>query len=392
MIPAFVASCSKAGLAVTRALGQRDVPVFGICYGKGQIASHSRFMRGHFRCTDPSDDEEAFIDQLLQLAQGNERPVLIPSDDSGLVAIARHAEQLDSRFRLCCAPWSIVRRMIEKHLTYEIARTSGVPCPALHLIDARESALSAKVAEAVAFADRVGYPCLIKPSVGHLFFRKFRRKMLMVNSEAELREQLPLALTCSGPLMLCEFIPGDDSCGVNYNSFAIEGEICAEFTAQKLHNKPELIGFPTAVRSVVLPEVQALGRRMLRAIGLTDFSCMEFKRDPRDGIYKLMEVNARHNYSGALALACGINFPFMSYRRALDLIVQDEITPQRENVLWIDEERDATRIARALVHWREAGPTLDPLRLEKVFAVTRLDDPRPTWDLVKSSLQMGSGG
>src|SRR5512138_3875644 len=108
----------------------------------------------------------------------------------------------------------------------------------------------------------------------------------------------------SAAIMLCEYIPGGDDCGVNYNSFALDGEPICEFTAKKERSKPTLIGFPTVVRSVVLPEVQVLGRRVLSAFGISDFSCTEFKFDPRDRQYKLMEVNARPNYSGALAIAC----------------------------------------------------------------------------------------
>ena len=375
MIPAFVACCSKAGLAVVRALGQHDIPVFGLCFGKHQIARRSRFMRAHFMCADPSDDEPAFVEQLLAIGAECDRPVLIPSDDGSLVAISRHSQRLSSTFRLCSEPWSVVHRLIEKHFTYEIARNNGIPAPALHMIESVE--------ESVEFAHRIGYPCLIKPSVGHLFFKRFGKKMLMVASEAELRAQLAVAKTSDGPLMLCEFIPGDDTCGVNYNSFALDGEPCTEFTAQKVRNKPQLIGFPTAVRSVVLPEAQQLGRRMLRALRLNDFSCMEFKRDPRDGIYKLMEVNARHNYSGSLALACGINFPLLSYRHAANQRVLPEFPPQQENVLWIDEERDALNIVHSLRRWQEARRVLRPLMMKKVFAVTKLDDPLPTWELLK---------
>jgi hypothetical protein len=35
------------------------------------------------------------------------------------------------------------------------------------------------------------------------------------------------------------------------------------------------------------------------------------QKDRRDGQYKVMEVNARHNLSSLLATRCGLNFPWM---------------------------------------------------------------------------------
>ena len=109
--------------------------------------------------------------------------------------------------------------------------------------------------------------------------------------------------------MLCEFIPGDDTCGVNYNSYCDDGRPGNEFTAQKLRLKPRLIGFPTAIVGRWLPEVAAAGRRVMAALSYSGFSGTEFKRDPRDGIYKLMEVNARPNFSGWLAVNSGGTSP-----------------------------------------------------------------------------------
>ena len=44
---------------------------------------------------------------------------------------------------------------------------------------------------------------------------------------------------------------------------------------------------------------------------------MEFKRDPRDGGYKLMEINARHWLWHSLAAACGVNLSYVAYRDAI---------------------------------------------------------------------------
>lgn len=374
---AIIACCSKAGLAIIRSLGGHGIDIAGLCFGKNQIGAASRFLRERRRCSDPSEREEDFLACLDSLAPKWDGAALYPADDASLVAISRHALRLRRRYRLVCEPWSTVSRLIEKHHTYSIANAHGIACPHVELVRS--------AADAYEFARRVGYPFLLKPSVGHLFFKRYRVKMLMVNTEAQLRSHLATVADYGGEFMLSEYIPGGDECGANYNSFAIDGRAVAEFTAAKVRNKPRLIGFPTVVRSVLLPEVVELGRRMLQALQLNDFSCMEFKRDARDGRYKLMEVNARHNYSGALAIACGIDFPLFSYRRARGEELP-EVSVQREGIYWIDEERDAKDVIAALLKRSEAGAALRPYRGRRLFAVSRMNDPGPTVAMMGSSM------
>ena len=378
MTPALVACCSKAGLAVIRSLGRRGVPVIGLAYGSGQSGVASKYLARSFEVPDPTDNAAGFVARVLQLPEKFHGAVLIPTDDGSLVAISSNATALANTYRPTCEPWPLVRQLIEKRFTYEIARAHAIPCPRTLIAGSRQDSLE--------FAREVGFPCLLKPSVGHLFFKRYRMKMLMIRSEQELLSGLEFVLDSGSELMLSEYIPGGEECGANYNSFALEGIPFSDFTAHKIRNKPQLIGFPTAVRAALLPEVRQLGRRMLAALQLNDFSCMEFKRDTRDGVYKLMEVNARPNYSGALASACGIDFPWLSYCRAIGAPLEPQITQPPDELCWIDDERDPPGLALSITRGFAAFNSYRaPYRGRKVFAVFRRDDPLPFVRLAGSS-------
>jgi len=60
-------------------------------------------------------------------------------------------------------------------------------------------------------------------------------------------------------------------------------------------------------------EVVELGLRLLRALRFHGVSQVEFKRDPRDGLYRLMEVNPRLWQWHGLAAACGVDIPRIAY-------------------------------------------------------------------------------
>src|SRR5207249_9127600 len=116
--------------------------------------------------------------------------------------------------------------------------------------------------------------------------------------------------------------------------YVVDGAPVVEFTSRKVRLAPPDFGFPTAVVSAPVPEVVGPGRRIVAAMGIEGFANVEFKRDARDGSYKLMEVNGRPNMSGALAVRCGIDFPLIAYRHLVHGVVP---TAQRweRGVYWV---------------------------------------------------------
>jgi predicted ATP-grasp superfamily ATP-dependent carboligase len=72
--------------------------------------------------------------------------------------------------------------------------------------------------------------------------------------------------------------------------------------------------------SEVAPAVETLDR-LLAALEYRGVFSAEFKRDERDGRFKLLEVNCRHWWYVEFAAACGVDVSLMSYRDALGLPV-----------------------------------------------------------------------
>ncbi len=71
--------------------------------------------------------------------------------------------------------------------------------------------------------------------------------------------------------------------------------------------------------AVWVQEVVDAGLRFLAALDYRGLSQVEFKRDPRDGRYKLMEINPRLFQWHGLAAACGVDLPRLAYADLLGL-------------------------------------------------------------------------
>ena len=65
------------------------------------------------------------------------------------------------------------------------------------------------------------------------------------------------------------------------------------------------------------------GDRLLRALNWYGLAMVEFKVDERDQLPKLMEINPRVWGSMPLAIASGVDFPYLLFKLAIDGDVQE---------------------------------------------------------------------
>jgi predicted ATP-grasp superfamily ATP-dependent carboligase len=364
-------SASPAGLAVIRGLARHGVPVVVLQYDRRDIGQHARGVGEVVRVPFPDADPDGVLRRIEPLARRYAGALLMAGSDAAVTFLARHKSRLEGLgFAVAAASDTAVSTFLDKNETAALAQRAGVSMP-------RTVELAGE-ADIDRYADLARFPAVVKPAVGHRYHLVFGRKWTMVEDVAAATHEFRAARDRGFQVSLQEFIPGDESCGANYICYRWEtGQV--EFTARKVRNSPRESGSPSVTRSEWIPELLDSGRRILAAADYQGFACIELKRDPRDGQYRLIEVNARPNLSGMLALRCGVNFPWLQYRH---LMFSE--TPQApafaEGVHWIDITRDVKNIQGYLVQPEySVGRFLAPYRSPKVFAVLSGRDPRPAY-------------
>jgi D-aspartate ligase len=332
------------GLAAIRSLGRAGVEVLAIDHRQSALGFRSRYAKP-LVSPDPQD-EEAFVSFLAGLELDARAPVF-PTHDEPLNAIARAGDRLVERFLFPFPAWGVLQRIQSKRSQLEAAERAGIAVP-------RWAATSSA-------ADELGYPVLVKPSSTEGFKRRFGRQAFRCENRDEVERAFAKAEEYE-PLVQ-ELIPGGDEELYTLGSYlAADGEPLGLFCGRKLRQTPPGVGTCRVGEAVWVNEVVDQGLQLLRELGHTGLSQVEFKRDPRDGSYRLMEVNPRLWQWHGLAAACGVDLPRIAY---------EDLTGQRPRPVSMNGRK--RRWAITLLPGERPAPQRPPY----VDAVFALDDPKP---------------
>jgi predicted ATP-grasp superfamily ATP-dependent carboligase len=356
------------GLDIIRDLSQAGVPILALDSNARALGLHSRLAAGAV-CPDPREDEPAFLRFLEDLGRRfSRRPVLFPTHDQYIWPISRHAERLEKWFIIPFSRWETMRRLHDKREQMETAWRVDVDTPKTVFVDGDDDLERG--------AEEIGFPAIFKPVESLAFKVRFRRHVLEIGSRDELLRVYDAVRDC-GTLMLQDIVPGGDEELFTLGSYLdAQSRPLAQFTGHKLRQHPPRFGHVSMAVSAWVPELAEAGLRLLHELGYHGVSQVEFKRDPRDGRYRLMEVNARHWMWHSLATACGVNLSLAAYRDAIgDPYMAPRQVDGKKWVVALTDARDA------LSRWRHGeeklGPWLRSYKGVKVDGLYSLRDPLP---------------
>jgi len=307
---AIVVGMSGAtGLAVVRALAHAGVECHAVHFAQAAPGLASRLARPHVS-PDWRADSEAFLAFLLSLAAsdlGGDPASLFVTDDSALAVVWEARESLAAAgLRPAFAFARPVVEVLDKRTQIAAARGAGVDHPVSEWGTADELLLR---------LEAFRYPVIVKPALSHVGVRRIGGKALRSASAAELADALER--TRGLDVLVQEFVPGGDdqlyTCGVFRG-----GDQRLAFTGRKLKQHPPTLGISRLSEAVEVPEIVAGSLRLLEELGYEGVAQVEYKRDARDGAYRLMEVNARPWTWIGLATACGVNLPLAAHRWAVE--------------------------------------------------------------------------
>src|SRR5580698_9054905 len=369
-VGAVVIGGDYQGLGIVRSLGRQGIPVC-VVDDELSIGRYSRYSTKFVKLVDLRD-ERVVIDSLLELGKrlGLEGWVLYPTREELVAAISRHRSELCELFRVPTSNWESVKWAWDKRNTYRLAQELDIPTPVTHYPENVE-----QLAELQCLTP----PFALKPAIKEHFFYATKAKAWLANTHAELRTLFQKAseLAGQGEIMVQELIPGGGSQQFSYCAFFRDGKAVGKMVARRRRQHPLQFGrASTYVETVDVPVLEELSERFLRAIDYYGLVELEYKLDPRDSQYKLLDVNARTWGYHSLGARAGVDFSYMLYADQVSLPVP--FCKGRSGVPWA---RTTTDLPAALIgilsgdtDWKSYFRSLINCNTEAVFSA---GDPFP---------------
>jgi predicted ATP-grasp superfamily ATP-dependent carboligase len=175
-----------------------------------------------------------------------------------------------------------------------------------------------------------------------------------------------------------EIIPGDGDCQVSYCVFYRDGQAHSTLCAKRLRQHPREFGrAATYVETADLPEIEENSLRFLKAINFYGIAEVEYKRDPRDGKFKLLDVNARAWGFHGLGLVAGVDFPYLLF--ADQMGIATEPCKAKPGVGWLRLLTDApTSMVELFTRNLTLGSYLQSIARTRIESVFSWSDPLPS--------------
>jgi predicted ATP-grasp superfamily ATP-dependent carboligase len=362
-VGAVVIGGDYVGLGIVRSLGRRGAPVC-VIDDEFTISRFSRYATHAVRLADLRDPDRA-AGAILEAGRrlGLEGWVLYPTRDEVVAALSRHRADLAGFFRVPTPGWHTVRWAWDKRNTYRLATRLGIPVPRTwYPRDVDEL-------DAVSLA----LPVAVKPAIKEHFIYATKVKAWRADSRAELAKRFvdAAALVPPGEVMIQELIPGDGRQQYSYCALFKDGRALGSMVARRRRQHPPEFGRATTFAETVdVPEIEELSLRFLREIDYYGLVELEYKLDPRDGRFKLLDVNARAWGYHSLGFEAGVDFPHLLFLDQLGTAVPE--CRARTGVEWIrlvtDLPTSMLELARGRLPWRDLARSLATFRTESVFS------------------------
>lgn len=311
-------SSERAAVSVIRSLGRKGVEVTAgdsTCFTAGSL---SKYSKHRIMYPSPKKNCKKFLKYMLRLIKKEEYDLLIPITDFTAVPLSRNKEEFEPYVKVAVPEYDTLIKAFDKALTAKVASARAIPHPKTFLID--------DTRDVKGVAKEIKYPAVIKPRTKVMWVddSAILTKITEVNYAYNLRDlvakynkiivQDPELARRNHLPMIQEYAFGT---GYGFEALMYDAEPMAFFVHRRLREYPITGGASTLRMSVKNKELEKLGVKMLRAMNWQGVAMVEFRVNERNRKVELIEVNGRFWGSLPLAIASGVDFPWLLYKAAV---------------------------------------------------------------------------
>jgi predicted ATP-grasp superfamily ATP-dependent carboligase len=290
----------RTSLYALRSLGSKEIEVTAteIESVHRPIGFYSKYCK-HSIVT-PNQGSKMYIPKMVDLAKKHE--VLIPISTDSMLPISKNIDKFEKITEVPIPKYKQLVIAQDKNLTLEVAENLGIPCP--------KTFIPQNLSQLKEVALKLEYPVVVKhresSGAQGVVYAKSPEDLLSKYNLMHQKQERPL---------IQEYIKG-----TGFGAFAIfnkDSKPVATFVHKRLREYPITGGQSTFCESVKEPAILKYGLKILKELNWYGLAMVEFKMD-EFGEPKIMEINPRFWGSMPLAIASGVDFPYLLYKLAVD--------------------------------------------------------------------------
>jgi predicted ATP-grasp superfamily ATP-dependent carboligase len=178
-------------------------------------------------------------------------------------------------------------------------------------------------------------------------------------------------------VLVQEYIPGGPNHLYSFCPFFKNGRVLVSIMARRSRQHPMDFGHASTFAELVsIEDIQKIAEKFLGLIDYYGIAEVEFMQDPRSGEYKLIEVNPRVWGWHTLAIAAGVDFPYILYQ---DMIGDKmEFQLPMNHMKWVRLITDVPTTFLEIIKGKmRISDYLSSMKGRKEFAVFASCDPLP---------------
>jgi D-aspartate ligase len=333
----LVPNVQHGSVGIARSLGRLGIPVYGMVDDGWAPLALSRYVKGLVPA--PGPNAERFLEAFTSIGRRlGARAVLIPTDDGAAVFIAEHAETLRQWFIFPRIAADQPRALADKASLYKFCQVNGITSP--------EYLVTSSANEAQDFARRVKMPVVVKAN-RHDQWLDNGFSSTVATSASQLMALFQGDNEDAGrKAIIQEYIRGQHWIFHGYRN--AQTGCFVGFTGRKVRSYPTTGGWTTRGVSVFSEALMEQARALLEATSYSGIMDLDYRFDPRDRKYKIIDFNPRIGANFRLfETADGIDVVRAAY---LDLTGQGVgCSPMIEGKRFVVQPHDA---ASAFAQWR----------------------------------------
>ena len=368
--PVVILCLTATGLSVARSLGYRGVEIYGVDHNRWQIGHFSKYV--HVSSTlSCKNNKEKLLENLIDYAKKkNIQPVLFAAGDDEVQFVSEYAGILRDHFIM---PRSYRKNfaglMLNKISFYKTCMEHGAEIPTTFFPQTLN--------DLERISHKISYPAIIKPAFGHEWRERLNgKKVIEVSSSHELLSKFRRYCPNGEEVVIQEFVPGkEENIAIFGGYFDKNYEPLSILTARKIRQYPPMFGSGSLCESHWDPEIAEMSIDLVQKMKYHGICGTEYKWDPQDGKWKLMEINFRPTLWFSITRAAGVDIVYDAYLDLIGQRVKNKIRTQRNGVFWQYLARDAVSLLHYLkrreISWTALRQFADP---RKEYAIVSFKD------------------